>query len=173
MVAGVKRSFSKMDETRTRTYHWDDPLAAAKTAMTMSGMEVFQAMSEGKLPPPPIARTLDMTIDEFEVGRVVFSFVPQEFHYNPIGMVHGGVIATITDSAMGCAVHTTLPAGVAYTSLEIKVNFVKAVTHGLGRLRCEGKVIQVGNRTAIAEARLTDDNGKLYAHATTTCLIMR
>ena len=96
---------------------------------------------------------------------------PGEQHYNPIGAVHGGIITTILDSVMGCAVHSTLPAGVGYTTLELKVNFVRAVTHRVGPLRCEGKVVHGGRQVATADATLTDLNGKLYAHATSTCMI--
>ena len=107
------------------------------------------------------------------MGKVTFFLQPEEYHYNPIGSVHGGVIATLLDSAVGCAVHSTLPAGVWYTTLEIKVSYIKAVTAKTGLLRCEGTVLSAGRQVATAEGRLIDSQGKLYAHATTTCLILK
>jgi uncharacterized protein (TIGR00369 family) len=134
---------------------------------------VLQAMARGELPAPPVIATLGFVLDSVEAGRVQFSFEPAEYHYNPIGVVHGGLTATLCDSALGCAVHSTLPAGTAYTTLELKVNFVRALTKETGPVRCEGKVISVGGRVATAEARVTDAAGTLYAHATTTCLVIR
>ncbi len=159
--------------SRTRTFSWQDPLLGAKAAKSMSGLEFFKAIGRGEVPRPPIMEALEFEALEVEEGRIVFSFIPAEYHYNPIGSVHGGVIATLCDSAMGCAVHTTLPAGAGYSSLEIKVNFVKALTRDTGRVYCEGKVIQAGGRIATAEARLVDAKGTLYSHATTTCIIFR
>ncbi|HEX9370051.1 MAG TPA: PaaI family thioesterase [Roseiflexaceae bacterium] len=158
---------------RTRTIAWDDPLVGARAAATMPGLDYLRAMGRGELPFPPIMALMDMGVVVAEEGRVVFSVEPAEYHYNPIGTVHGGVACTLCDSAMGCAIHTTLPAGTGYTTLELKVNFLRPITATTGRLLCEGKVIHVGGRTAIAEARMTDEAGKLYAHATTTCLILR
>jgi uncharacterized protein (TIGR00369 family) len=103
----------------------------------------------------------------------VFDITPAEYHYNPIGSVHGGVYATLCDSACGCAVHSMLPAGAYYTSLDLATRFIRPVTTGSGRLLCEGTVTHLGSRTALAEARLTDASGKLYAHATSNCLIFR
>ena len=128
-------------------------------------------MLEGKLPHPPIMDTLDYALEEIEAGRTVFSLVPQEFHYNPIGVVHGGVAATLLDTAMACAVHSVLPAGSGYTTLELKVNFVRGLTVHSGRVRAEGTLIHMGHRVATAEGRLTAEDGRLYAHATTTCMI--
>ena len=158
---------------RTRTYTWDDPATGLSAARSLSGIEYLRAMQRRELPGPPIAATLDFMIAEIEEGWVVFTVVPAEYHYNPIGMVHGGLAATLCDSAMGCAVHSTLPAGTAYTTLELKVNYIRALTKETGLLRCEGKTIAVGGRIATAEARMTDEAGTLYAHATTTCLIIR
>lgn len=160
------------EQTRTRTFRWEDPLIGAKAAMKMTGLEYMQALMRGDYPPPPIAHTLDFFPTEVSEGRAVFTFVPAEFHYNPIGTVHGGIISTLCDSAMGCAVQTTLPAGTGYTTLELKVNFVKAVHSHTGQMFCEGKVIHVGGRVATAEARLVDEKGTLYAHSTTTCLVI-
>ncbi|HEY8602422.1 MAG TPA: PaaI family thioesterase [Thermomicrobiales bacterium] len=158
---------------RTRTFAWDDPTTGLSAARTLSGLEYLRAMQRRELPGPPIAATLDFTIAEIDEGRVVFAVIPAEFHYNPIGAVHGGLAATLCDSAMGCAVHSTLPAGTAYTTIELKVNYIRALTKETGLVRCEGKTIVVGGRIATAEARMTDAAGTLYAHATTTCLIMR
>ena len=164
-----------MSETlaRTRTYNWQDPMIGAKIAPTMSGLEYMRAIVRGEIPRPLFVTTLGMEVQEVEEGRVVFSIVPADFHYNPIGVVHGGVACTPFDSAMGCAVQTTLPVGVTYTTLELKVNLVRPLTKDTGQVFCEGKVIYVGGRVATAEARLTDSQGKLYGHATTTCMIFR
>ena len=161
------------NDERTRTFTWDDPATGLSAARTLSGLEYLRAMQRRELPGPPIAATLDFMIAEIAEGRVVFTVVPAEYHYNPIGMVHGGLAATLCDSAMGCAVHSTLPAGTAYTTLELKVNYIRALTKETGLIRCEGQTIAVGGRIATAEARMTDAAGTLYAHATTTCLIIR
>jgi uncharacterized protein (TIGR00369 family) len=116
---------------------------------------------------------LNFGLVELDEGRAVFSVEPAEYHYNPIGVVHGGLAATLLDSALGCAVHTALPAGAGYTTLEIKVNFVRAMTAETGLVRCEAKLIHLGGRTATAEGRIVDKDGKLYAHGTTTCLVFR
>jgi len=159
--------------TRTRTHSWKDPLETAQAARGMAGLDFLRKIIAGELPQPPIAYTLDYALQEVEPGRAVFGFKPSEIHYNPIGMVHGGIPCTLLDSAMGCAVHSTLPAGVGYTTLELKVNIVKAIGKDTGFLRAEGKLIHAGRSTAVAEARLVDEAGKLYAHATTTCMILR
>ena len=123
------------------------------------------------LPAPPILSTVGFELDEVEEGRVVFALEPGEHHYNPIGSVHGGVYATVLDSATGCAVHSVLPAGVGYTSLDLNVKFLRGMTTGTGRVTCEGRVVQRGRRTALAEATLTDAQGRLLATATSTCLL--
>lgn len=158
---------------RTRVVTWQDPLIGARAARTMAGVEYLRAMARGELPGPPIAALLGLRIAEIEEGRVVFTVEPAEFHYNPIGVVHGGLACAICDSAMGCAVHSTLPAGAGYTTLELKVNLVRPLTAGTGEVRCVGTTIHVGGRVATAEARLVDAAGKLYAHATTTCMVFR
>jgi uncharacterized protein (TIGR00369 family) len=152
---------------------WDDPLIGARAAPTMSGLEFLRAMERGELPAPPLMQLLNISFQEAQEGRVVFRVEPAEYHYNPIGMVHGGLASTLCDSAMGCAIHSTLAAGDRYTTLELKVNFVRPLTVATGPVLCEGKVINVGGRIGIAEARVTDRAGKLYAYATTTCLIVR
>jgi uncharacterized protein (TIGR00369 family) len=156
---------------RTRIVTWEDPLATAQAGVALSGIEFLRAVARGEIPPPPIALLLGFTLAEVEEGRVVFTAEPGEHHYNPIGVVHGGLAATLLDSAMGCAVHSRLPEGRAYTTLEIKVNFVRAIRRDSGRLRAEGQVVHMGGRVATAEGRLVDATGQLYAHATTTCML--
>ncbi|HTD04423.1 PaaI family thioesterase [Undibacterium sp.] len=136
-----------------------------------SGFEFLQAIINGELPAAPIAQTLGFIIVDGEPGRIVFQGRPGKEHYNPLGSVHGGYFCTLLDSAVGCAVQSVLPKGVGYTTLEIKVNMIRALTDQAGPVRAEGKVIQVGSRVGTAEGRIIDANGKLYAHATTTCLI--
>src|SRR5215208_5631970 len=159
--------------TRSRTITWQDPAANFERPRSLSGMESLQAIMNGTLPPPPIALTLGMDIVELDEGRAVFEAHPAEFHYNPIGVVHGGLAATLLDSATGCAVQTTLPAGVGYTTLELKTNFVRAITRDTGRVLCEAEVVHRGGTIATAEARLrAESDGKLLAHGTSTCLII-
>lgn len=158
---------------RTRTVSWSDPVAAAAAGAELPGLAYLHAMQEGRLPPPPIAVLLGLDVAEVEEGRVVFTAVPAEYHYNPIGVVHGGLFAALADSAMGCAVQSLLPAGTGYTTLEFKVNFVRPMTAETGPVRCEGTVVHLGGRVATAEARLTDAPGRLYGHATTTCMVFR
>jgi uncharacterized protein (TIGR00369 family) len=158
---------------RRREYTWNDPAAMAELVGKRSGLELLQAIVAGTLPKPPIADTLNYELTEVREGLVVFEIVPAEYHYNPLGVVHGGLAATLLDSAMGCAVHSALPAGTRYTTLELKVNYIRAMTTATGRVRAEGKVINIGGRVGVAEGRIVDDEGKLYAHATTTCIIFR
>ena len=144
------------------------PLAELKR---ISGLEFMQGLIAGKYPAPPIMRALEFTLDRVEHGIAVFSGDAKFDFYNPIGTVHGGWIATLLDSCMGCAMHTTMKPGQGYTSLEIKVNFVRPGLDTTGRVTAEGRVIYAGSRTGTADGKLTDANGKLLAHATTTCLI--
>jgi uncharacterized protein (TIGR00369 family) len=158
---------------RTRTITWEDPLPAVERAREMSGLEYLRAIQDGRIPAPPIAALVDMRLAEVGEGRAVFELKAAEFHYNPIGSVHGGIAATLLDSAMGCAVNTVLPRGASYTTLELKVNYLRPMTRDTGLVRAEGSVVHMGGRVAVAEGRLVDAAGKLYAHATTTCLVMR
>ena len=158
---------------RRRSYGWEDPAVSAATARERDGISFLREIVAGKIPPPPIAATLGFGLVSVEPGRAVFDIVPAEYHYNPIGSVHGGVYATLCDSACGCAVHSMLPAGAYYTSMDLSTRFIRPVTTGSGRLLCEGTVTHLGSRTALAEARLTDADGRLYAHATSSCLIFR
>lgn len=164
---------SEEQKIRSRTIHWDDPAEMVRVGKTLSGLDYLQAIQRGELPPPPIAALLGMDIVEVSEGRVVFSLQPEEYHYNPLGSVHGGVAATLLDSAMGCTVQSVLQKGQWYTTLEIKVNYLRALNESTGMIYCEGKMIHLGGRTAIAEGRITDASGKLYAHATTTCILLR
>ncbi|EJN09196.1 PaaI family thioesterase [Herbaspirillum sp. YR522] len=136
-----------------------------------SGMEFLQRIWDGLLPSVPIGETLDFIPVEGEPGRIVFQGTPDRRHYNPLGSVHGGYFCTLLDSAVGCAVHSMLPQGMGYTTLELKVNLVRALTDKSGPVRAEGRVIQVGKQVGIAEGRIVDVDGRLYAHATTTCLV--
>jgi uncharacterized protein (TIGR00369 family) len=158
--------------SRTRTMTWEDPRIGAQAGAGMPGLDYLRAMISGELPTPPFAQTVGFQLVEAEEGRAVFDIDPKEFHYNPSGVVHGGVACTLLDSAMGCAVHTTLPAGVGYTTVELKVNLVRGITMRTGLLRAEGRIIHRGNRVATAEGFLRGTDGKLYAHATTTCMIL-
>ena len=159
---------------RSRTYSWEDPIALREAGSAMSGLEFMKAVFEGRLPSPPIAATMDFAGAEAEEGRVVFVGEPREFLYNPIGVVHGGYAMTLLDSAMGCAVQTVLAQGEGYTSLETSVNFVRPITMETGRVRCEASILHRGGRIATTEGKLiAEKTGKLLAHGTTTCLIMR
>ena len=157
---------------RTLSVSWSDPRVLSDAVRSMAGIEFLQAIRDGRLPPAPIAQLLGMRLTEVERGRAVFEVTPAEQHYNPIGVVHGGLALTLLDSAMACSVQTQLPAGTGYTTLEVKVNLVRAVTSDTGRVRAIGKVVHAGNRVATAEGRLEDAAGKLYAHGTTTCIIL-
>jgi uncharacterized protein (TIGR00369 family) len=158
--------------TRSRTLEWSDPLATAAAGAELAGIDYMRALAAGELPAPPIAVVMNMGPTEIEEGRVVFSGEPGEEHYNPIGIVHGGYAATILDSVLGCAVHTTLPLGVGYTSLGLEVKYLRPISRDTGRVLCEGVVVHRGRKQATAEARLTAaDTGKLLATGTSTLMI--
>jgi uncharacterized protein (TIGR00369 family) len=157
---------------RRRTVRWDDPSQSIEAVGWLDGLSFLEAIRDGRLPAAPVSQLMGFALTEVDAGRAVFECEPSESHYNPAGSVHGGVISTLLDSALSCAVHTTLPAGTGYTTAELKVNFVRPVVAGSGRLRSEGRVIHAGSRLATAEARLTDASGRLYAHAVGTCLIL-
>jgi uncharacterized protein (TIGR00369 family) len=157
---------------RELTVFWQDPAALAQAGRSMSGIEFLRAIRDGRLPQPPIAQLLGFRLVEVEPGQAVFEVQPGEQHYNPIGVVHGGLAMTLLDSAMGCCVQTRVPAGSGYTTLEAKTNLVRAITDQTGRLRAIGKVVHIGSRIATAEGRLEDASGKLYAHASTTCIVL-
>ncbi len=157
---------------RTRTVTWQDPLICADKARTMRGLDFLQAMIDGEIPPPPIALLLGMRLLEVAHGHAVFTIQPAEYLYNPIGVVHGGIAMTILDSATGCAVQTTLDAGIGYTTVSGNTNLIRPITKDTPVLRAEAGIINAGRRIATAEARLVDDAGKLYAHQVSTCAIL-
>jgi uncharacterized protein (TIGR00369 family) len=161
------------ETARERTYSWEDPSISAGAARTSAGLDVMQALARGELPAPPIIATLGFELESVEAGRVVFAFDPAEYHYNPIGSVHGGVYATLLDSATGCAVHSMLPAGVGYTSLDLTVKFLRAITVDTGRVRCLGTVPHLGSRTALAHAELRDGADRLLGTAVSSLLLIR
>lgn len=155
---------------RTRQITWDDPAIGAAAATALSGLDYLRGLLHGEIPLPPISHLVDYDFDTVDPGRVAFRFQPREFHYNPIGSVHGGILATLLDSAIGCSVHSTLPQGTGYTVLSMTVQFLRQVGRDAPALRCEGRVLHAGRRVATAEARLGHDD-RLYACATGTCLI--
>jgi uncharacterized protein (TIGR00369 family) len=150
-----------------------DYKTVARDLIGMSGLEAMQALIAGKFPPPSIADTLGFSLAEVEFGRALFVGKPSDRILNPLGIVHGGWALTLIDSCTGCAAHTTLSAGVGYTTVETKVNFVRAVQADTGELRAEGRVVAQGRTIITAEGKLTDANGKLYAHGTSTLLVIR
>jgi uncharacterized protein (TIGR00369 family) len=158
--------------TRSRTFSWSDPAATAAEGLKLSGLNYIRAIAAGTLPPPPVAELLDFEIVEADAGRAVFALEPAEWMYNPIGMVHGGIAATILDSCMGCAVHTTLAAGVGYTTTDLQVRYIRAMGEATGRVLAEGRVVHAGRRTATAEGRVfVESDEKLIAHGSTGCVI--
>ncbi len=161
-----------MPEERSRTHRWDDPLAALAATDGLSGLEVIRRIAAGELPQPPIATTLGFRLVLAEEGRAIFECEPAEFHYNPIGTVHAGLASTLLDSAMGCAFVTTLERLVGWTTLELKANFTRPLTADTGLVRCTGSVVHRGRTVATTEARLEDEQGRLYAHGTSTILVL-
>jgi uncharacterized protein (TIGR00369 family) len=165
---------AEAERSRTRSFSWEDPNTVAVAGAGLSGLEVMRAIAAGTLPPPPIARLFGFSVIDVEHGRAVFAVEPAEWMYNPIGMVHGGVAATLLDSCMGCAVHTTLAAGVGYTTTDLQVRYIRAMSVSTGRVLAEGRVVHAGKRTATAEGRLyVESDGALIAHASTGCMILR
>jgi uncharacterized protein (TIGR00369 family) len=156
---------------RERLVRWEKP--AASVLLELNGLEAMRAVRDGRVPPPPIAMLMNMTIAGVDEGRVVFEGIPGEEHYNPLGMVHGGYALTLFDSAMGCAVHTKLPAGVGYTTTDVQVRMIRGITKDTGVIRCEGIALHVGRTTAVAEGKLYDRHGKLLGTGTTGCAILR
>jgi len=155
----------------TKTVTWADPRTSAAAAKTMSGLAFMQALVAGTLPPPPILALMNMSAVAVELGRVEFRCVPDESHYNPIGTVHGGFACTVLDSVLGCAIQTTLPLGQAYTSLDITVSYLRAVSSDSGELTAVGTVTKPGNRAGFAQAELRDADGRLLATASSTLLV--
>jgi uncharacterized protein (TIGR00369 family) len=160
--------------TRTRTFSWADPAAAAAAGRSLSGLEHMRAIADGTLPPPPIAQLLGFELLEAGEGSALFALEPAEWMYNPIGSVHGGVAATLLDSCMGCAVQSALEAGVGYTTTDLQVRYVRAMGADTGRVLAEGHVVHAGRRVATAEGRLfVERDGKLIAHGSSGCVILR
>jgi uncharacterized protein (TIGR00369 family) len=156
--------------TGGRTMKYD--VVSANIAKTMSGLQFLTGITEGSLPAPPIQQVMDFRLVEVSSGMTVFKGRPKFEYYNPLGSVHGGYTACLLDSCMACAVHSTLEAGFSYTTLEIKINYDRAITADTGEIRAEGKVVTSGRRIATAEGRIFDGAGKVLAHGSTTCLIL-
>jgi uncharacterized protein (TIGR00369 family) len=159
--------------TRRREVVWQDPMPSAAAGAELAGLDYMQALIAGRIPPPPIAVTMNFTPVEVEDGHAVFQGRPGEEHYNPIGVVHGGYASTLLDSALGCAVHTTLPVGSAYTTLTLEVKLVRPITRDTGAVRAVADVVHRGRRQQTAEAKLfAVESGKLLATGTSTCMIL-
>ena len=156
----------------SKTVTWYDPQTTARLGMQLRGIDFLGAMQRGEVPPPPIASLLGFAVCELEVGRVVFECTPDQSHYNPIGMVHGGLICTLADTVIGCAVHTTLDQGFTYTSIDLDVSYLRPVTGTSGVLRATGRVTKPGRRVAFAAADIVDGTDKVVATATGSCLVM-
>lgn len=157
--------------TRQRTYAWEDQSPTISAVSTHDGLAILQAIGREELPLPPALRTLDITPVEAEPGRVSFTMVPSEFHLNPFGLVHGGVLAALIDTAMGCAVHSLLPVGAGYVTSELNVRFLRAAGLATGALVCTGEVVKPGRRSMVVQARVTDDSGREIALGGCTCLV--
>jgi uncharacterized protein (TIGR00369 family) len=156
---------------RRRTITSEDPAIIAKAIPDMTGPDFIRRIKEGRVPTLPIFRLIDFRFAGVDVRRVVFEMTPGEYHYNPAGAVHGGVTCTVLDSAATCAAHSTLPPSMVPATLEIKINYLHPIINETGTMRCEGALIHKGNRTVVAEARMLDAEGLLYAYAASTCLI--
>lgn len=161
-----------MAPTRSRSISWGDPHRAFSEALGLPGLEFLQKIIDGEIDQPPIGDLMDMKLVEVSHGRAVFVVTPAEFHYNPIGSVHGGLAATVCDAAMACAIQSTLPAGKLYTTIELKINYLRPLLLKTGQVRAVGDIIHISRRIATAEARVLDRDERLYAHATATCLAM-
>ena len=170
LAQGVNETILPQME-RTKTVRWSDPSDGAEAARNLSGIEWLRAMARREAPPPPLADVLGFRLEQIEEGHVVVTLEPAEYHYNPMGVLHGGMAATLFDSSLGCAVQTMLPAAHAAPTMQLQVNYVRPISVRTGKVFCSGRVIHIGKRSAIAEGRLTDTNGKLYAHATGTFIV--
>lgn len=158
---------------RTRTFSWEDPAPPLAASRGMDGLAYLRALIAEELPPPPIARLLDFTMVSADPGEAVFECEPREYHYNVLGMVHGGVACTILDTVVGCAAHTTLPAGVGYTSIDLNVSYLRPILATSGLLRARGRVVKGGSRVIFAEGVLEDASGTALATATSSLLVLR
>jgi uncharacterized protein (TIGR00369 family) len=149
------------------------PVDRTEARQTMSGLEYMRRMMNGELPPSGMVQLLGLKLVEVSEGRAVFTVQPDESHYNGLGIAHGGLAATLLDSALGCAINATMPPGKIFTTLEMKINYVRPITRERGELRCEANMIHAGGRVATAEGRIVDREGKIYAHGTATCMLFR
>lgn len=163
------------EHERSMVVRWVDPALGPRIAAQrgLSGIDFLRAMLRGEIPPPPIAQLMGLEIMSIEDGKVVFAATPGEQHYNPLGVVHGGLAATLLDSAIGFAMQTKAPQGSFFTTIELKINYLRPLVAGMGRVYGEGTVLNLTRQTAFAEARVRDEVGKLYAHATSSCLLVR
>jgi uncharacterized protein (TIGR00369 family) len=159
------------DQSHARTYEWLEPVELAATAGPLSGEQYLEAWTGGELT-PPMAATLGFGLTDFGEGHVEIRCTPDEYHYNPYGTVHGGLAATLLDSATGCAIQSRLPAGTGYATLNLAVSYLRPITTGTGEIRCIGKVVSMGRTVAVSEADLLDGPGKTLARATATCLLI-
>jgi uncharacterized protein (TIGR00369 family) len=158
--------------TRSKTISWEDPVAL-EVGAHRPGLTFLQSIASGELPPPPFAQLLGFELREVGLGRAVFATIPGEEHLNANGLVHGGIAATLLDSAMGCAVQTMLPGGTGMATVELKINYTRPILPGTGEVLAEGTVVHSGSTLLTAEGRITSvATGKLLAHATTTCIIL-
>ncbi|AWM14826.1 PaaI family thioesterase [Flavobacterium sediminis] len=161
-----------MIEYRQRNYSWEDPLKGINQAKNITGLEYLKGIFAGSIAAPPIFNTVDFKVISVEKGQVIFEFHPKEFHYNPVGSVHGGIVTTILDSAIGCSLLSTLPVKTTFTTLDLKINFVAKINTKTPVLKTHTKIIHQGKTTALLEADLIDNNGKVYAHTVSTCMIL-
>ena len=171
LSVGSRPAPESWGDQRSRTVTWHDPLVGASQGLTRPGLDYLRAMIDGELPPPPIAGLVQMSLVSAEPGRVVFTCTPDESAYNPIGAVHGGLVCPLLDSVAGCALHSTLPQGRGYTSVEIKVSYLKAVRASSGLLTATGTVVRSGSRVGFTEGVVTDESGAIVATATSTLLV--
>ena len=155
-----------------KTFTWDEPSAVLRRAAAMSGLDALRAMRDGELPGPPIAALMSMGITEVEPGRVTFTSEPGEEHYNPIGVVHGGLACTLLDTVVGCAAHTTLASGVGYTSIDLNVSYLRPITLNTGTITAVGEVVKGGRRVILAKGTIVDAEGRELATATSSLLVM-
>jgi len=160
------------DNNRRHTVIWDDPMIGAQALKTLNGLDYLLGLKDGTIPLPPMYSLFKFRFLEVEAGHIVIEAAPAEYECNPLGVIHGGLACTALDSVTACAVQSVLPAGAVMTTLETKVNFVRAIKLDAGPLRCAGRVIHAGKRVATAEGRITDGSGNLCAHAVSTCLIL-
>lgn len=164
---------SDWGDERSKEVRWYDPVSLANASSQLSGRELLQRMVDGHLPPPPIAKLFGMRLVSVGDGEALFACEPDETAYNPIAMVHGGWLCTLLDSAAGCAIHSSLPAGVGYSSIEIKISFLKALRADAGVIDVSGRVLRVGRQVGFAEAHARNSNGDVVGHATTSVAIVR